>query len=52
MASGAIAGRRLEKFGIDVIPACGTPPEALRYHQLDGESLAERILTATGRASV
>ncbi len=47
-----IADRRLEKFGIDEIPACGTPPEALRYHRLDGASLAERILTATGRASV
>jgi transketolase len=51
MASGAIGGRRLEKFGIDVIPACGTPPEALRHHQLDGESLAGRILAATGHAS-
>jgi transketolase len=46
-----MADRRLEKFGIDEIPACGTPPEALRHHQLDGESLAERILAAVGRAS-
>ena len=48
-ATGAISRCRLEKFGIDTIPACGTPPEALRYHQVDGESLAGRILTATGR---
>jgi transketolase len=48
-ALGTIANRRLEKYGIDEIPACGTPPEALRYHRLDGESLAERILSATGR---
>jgi transketolase len=47
----SIAGRRLEKFGIDEIPACGTPPEALRFHRLDGESLAGRILAATGHAS-
>jgi transketolase len=51
MASGALAGRRLEKFGIDVIPACGTPPEALRHHRLDGESLAERIFAGTGGTS-
>ncbi len=49
--SGSIAGRRLEKFGIDEIPACGTPPEALRFHRLDGQSLADRILAGMGRTS-
>ncbi|MBL0713282.1 MAG: hypothetical protein JJV98_06235 [Desulfosarcina sp.] len=49
MVSGAVQGRRLEKFGIDEIPACGTPPEALKYHQLDGESLEGRIFATTGR---
>jgi len=39
----AVEGRRLHKFGIDGIPACGTPPEVLKFHQLDGPSLAGRI---------
>jgi transketolase len=32
-----------EKLAVEGYPACGTPAEALRYHRLDGESLAERI---------
>ena len=51
VASGQMNGRRFEKFGIDVIPACGTPPEVLRFHRLDGENLADRILAGMGRAS-
>ncbi len=47
--SGAIQGRQLTKFGIDDIPACGTPPEALAFHRLDGKSLAERIRNTTDR---
>jgi transketolase len=31
-------------FGVEGFPACGTPPEALKFHGLDGESLARRIL--------
>ena len=30
-------------FGVEGWPACGTPAEALRFHGLDGASLAERI---------
>ena len=30
-------------FGVEGWPACGTPPEALRHHGLDGASLADRI---------
>jgi len=33
-------------FGVDGWPACGTPVEALRFHGLDGASLAERIRSA------
>lgn len=40
---GLLDGRTLQKFGVDGYPACGTPLEALRYHRLDGSSLAERI---------
>ena len=36
--------KRVIKFGVEGYPACGTPQEALRYHHLDGVSLAERIL--------
>jgi transketolase len=34
---------RVTGFGIEGWPACGTPPEALRAHGLDGASLADRI---------
>ncbi len=40
---GMIEGRSFHKFGVDGYPACGTPEEALRFHRLDGGSLAERI---------
>jgi len=36
-------GRVITVFGVDGWPACGTPHEALRYHGLDGASLADRI---------
>jgi transketolase len=35
-------------FGVEGWPACGTPPEALRFHGLDGASLAERIAARLG----
>ncbi len=34
---------KLTKFAVEGYPACGTPPEALRFHQLDGAMLATRI---------
>jgi transketolase len=34
---------RVTAFGVDGWPVCGTPPEALRAHGLDGSSLAVRI---------
>jgi transketolase len=39
-------GRRVTVFGVEGWPACGTPSEALRFHHLDGFSLAERIAAA------
>jgi transketolase len=33
-------------FGVEGWPACGTPAEALRFHGLDGRSLAGRIEVA------
>jgi transketolase len=38
--------RPVTVFGVDGWPACGTPTEALRFHRLDGASLAERIAAA------
>ena len=42
-----LASRRLIRFAVEGWPACGTPQEALKYHRLDGASLAERILEAS-----
>jgi transketolase len=39
-------GRALTVFGVEGWPACGAPLEALRYHGLDGSSLADRIALA------
>jgi transketolase len=48
---GMLKGRSFSKFGVEGYPACGTPPQALRYHRLDGASLAERIRTRTEEKS-
>jgi transketolase len=42
----ALGGRVLTVFGVEGWPACGTPAEALRFHGLDGASLAARIEAA------
>jgi transketolase len=41
-----LEGRPVTVFGVEGWPACGTPPEALRHHGLDGSSLADRIALA------
>ena len=47
----ALDGRtRVTAFGVEGWPACGTPPEALRAHGLDGVSLAARIERAKSLA--
>jgi transketolase len=38
----------LTVFGVEGWPACGTPPEALRFHGLDGGSLADRVSSVLG----
>jgi transketolase len=40
--------RPVTAFGVEGWPACGTPAEALRFHGLDGSSLADRIALALG----
>jgi transketolase len=47
-----LAGERTVRiYGIEGFPACGTPPEALRHHGLDGDSLARRMLLQAGHIS-
>lgn len=41
-------GRRVQRFGVEGLPACGTPVQAMTFHGLDGTSLADRI----GRTAV
>lgn len=47
--NGLVGNREITRFGLEVLPACGTPVEVLRHHELDGASLARRILTLAGR---
>jgi transketolase len=49
MISDKLGDKKLIKFAVDKHPACGTPPEALAYHRLDGKSLSDRVLSAMGR---
>ncbi|MDX6387987.1 MAG: transketolase [Gaiellaceae bacterium] len=42
----ALEARPVTVFGVEGWPACGTPLEALRFHGLDGASLADRIALA------
>jgi transketolase len=42
----SLDGRPVTVFGVEGWPACGTPLEALRFHGLDGFSLADRIALA------
>ena len=44
-----LPGRAVTVFGVEGWPACGTPDEALRYHGLDGASLAARIAAGASR---
>lgn len=42
-----LRNKRYIKFAINEFPACGTPPEVLAHHKLDGKSLAAAILKTT-----
>ncbi|HEY4786718.1 MAG TPA: transketolase C-terminal domain-containing protein, partial [Bacteroidales bacterium] len=41
--SNLLESKQFKIFSVEGFPACGTPSEALRYHGLDGESLANSI---------
>jgi transketolase len=49
MSSDGLRDKKLIKFAVEEHPACGTPPEALAYHKLDGKNLADRVIGAMGR---
>ena len=44
------SAQKLTKFAVEGYPACGTPVEALRFHKLDGLSVANRILHQADKA--
>lgn len=46
--AGLLDGVRLRIVGVEGLPACGTPAEALGAHELDGASLARRVAAALG----
>jgi transketolase len=47
MGADTLRKKRIIKFAVEDYPACGTPQEALSYHQMDGTSLSHRILRET-----
>lgn len=50
--SDQLGERSYRTYGVEGFPACGTPPEALRHHGLDAQSLAERIRSQCGLKSI
>jgi transketolase len=53
LVSGRLLGDRpFQVFGVEGFPACGTPAEALAAHQLDGASLARRVVAALAPRTV
>ena len=51
-AQPGLARVRLACVGVEGVPACGTPDEALAAHGLDGASLATRVLGLLERGGV
>jgi transketolase len=39
-----LGSKKYVKLAINDYPACGTPTEVLAYHQLDGKSIAAKIM--------
>jgi transketolase len=52
MRSDTLGDKKLIKFAVEEHPACGTPPEALSYHKLDGKNLVTRVLEAKARSKI
>ncbi|NOH00764.1 MAG: 1-deoxy-D-xylulose-5-phosphate synthase [Chloroflexi bacterium] len=45
---GLMNGKQMIKFSVEGYPACGTPQQALAYHELDGLSVSKRIMKYCG----
>ncbi|OGD43279.1 1-deoxy-D-xylulose-5-phosphate synthase [Candidatus Azambacteria bacterium RIFOXYD1_FULL_42_11] len=43
VSHGLLSGKTFQKFGVVGLPECGRPDEVLKFHGLDGATLAERI---------
>ncbi|MCB9111285.1 MAG: 1-deoxy-D-xylulose-5-phosphate synthase [Anaerolineales bacterium] len=41
-------GKQMIKFAVEGYPACGTPQQALAFHELDGLSLSKRVMKYCG----
>jgi len=52
MSSDGLRDKKLIKFAVEEHPACGTPPEALAYHRLDGKNLVARVLESKAESMV
>ena len=44
--TGALASKKIWRWGVSGMPACGQSAEVLRFHKLDAESLANRVIEA------
>lgn len=45
---GLLNNKQMVKFAVEGFPACGTPQQALAYHELDGLSLSKRVMKYCG----
>jgi transketolase len=46
--NGLLNGRQMVKFAVEGYPACGTPQQALAFHEMDGLSLSKRVIKYCG----
>jgi transketolase len=46
--NGLLNGKQMVKFAVEGYPACGTPQQALAFHELDGLSLSKRVMKYCG----
>lgn len=46
--NGLLNKKQIIKFAVEGFPACGTPQQALAYHELDGLSLSKRVMKYCG----
>jgi hypothetical protein len=46
--NGLLNNKQMIKFAVEGYPACGTPQQALAFHELDGLSLSKRVMKHCG----